>query len=162
KTQSNRNRRYTYQFVFFDGEEAVCREWSECLDGNDHTYGSRQMVEQLKKEKQLNRIKAMILLDMIGDTNLVITLEESSSSWLVDAIWTTAREAGYAKHFPNRGQAITDDHVNFLQAGIPAVDLIDFEYGNNGDNSYWHSKEDTLDKISAQSLKVVGDVVLLS
>ncbi|HKX27793.1 MAG TPA: M28 family metallopeptidase [Blastocatellia bacterium] len=159
--QGKQKRPYTYRFVFFDGEEAVCTEWSACLNGNDNTYGSRQMVEQLKKEKQLNRIKALILLDMIGDFNLVIPREENSSRWLLEAIWKTAHEIGYAQHFPNRSQAITDDHLPFLQAGIPAIDLIDFDY-SNGDVSYWHTKEDTLDKISAKSLKIVGDVVLLS
>jgi Zn-dependent M28 family amino/carboxypeptidase len=160
-TPGQQKRRYTYQFVFFDGEEAVCQEWSECLNGNDHTYGSRHLVEQLKKAKQLDRVKALVLLDMIGDADLAIPREENSSQWLVDAIWDTARKTGYVKHFPDRKHTITDDHLNFLQAGVPAVDLIDFDYGND-DRSYWHTKEDTLDKISAQSLKVVGDVILLS
>lgn len=154
-------RKFTYQFVFFDGEEAFCHEWSECLNGKDNTYGSRHYVEKLKKEKQTDRIKAMILLDMVGDKDLVIPREENSSAWLVNAIWDTAREIGQAKHFPSRTQYTTDDHIAFLQASIPAVDLIDFEYGG-ADSPYWHTAEDTLDKISAQSLKVVGDVILLS
>ncbi|MBS1788435.1 MAG: M28 family peptidase [Acidobacteria bacterium] len=154
-------RKFTYQFVFFDGEEAFCHEWSECLNGKDNTYGSRHYVEKLKKEKQTDRIKAMILLDMVGDKDLVIPREENSSAWLVNAIWDTAREIGHAKHFPSRTQYTTDDHIAFLQASIPAVDLIDFEYGG-ADSPYWHTAEDTLDKISAQSLKVVGDVILLS
>ncbi|MGH9836330.1 MAG: M28 family metallopeptidase, partial [Blastocatellia bacterium] len=157
-------RKFTYWFVFFDGEEAFCREWSECLDGRDHTYGSRQMVERLKKEKQLDRVKAMILLDMIGDKDLTIPREEGSSKWLVDAIWGTAQQLGYTKQFPNRASSVgDDDHMPFLRAGIPAVDIIDFEFGDGPqDNSYWHTEEDTLDKISARSLKIVGDVVLLS
>jgi glutaminyl-peptide cyclotransferase len=158
---SKERRRFTYQFVFFDGEEAFCAEWSECLNGNDNTYGSRHMVERLKREKRLGQIKAMILLDMIGDRDLTLLRESASSSWLVDAIWSTAAEAGYAKHFPNREEAITDDHIPFLQAGISAVDIIDFTYGGL-DNPYWHTKDDTLDKLSPQSLKIVGDVVLLS
>jgi hypothetical protein len=160
---ANRKSRFTYQFVFFDGEEAFCAEWSECLNGNDHTYGSRHMVERLRAEKQLDRVKAMILLDMIGDKDLTIPREETSSRWLVEAIWSTARELGYTKQFPNRGSSIEDDHVPFLKAGVPAVDLIDFEYGEGAqDNRYWHTPDDTLDKISARSLKIVGDVVLLS
>lgn len=157
-------RKFTYWFVFFDGEEAFCREWSECLDGRDHTYGSRYMVERLKKEKQLDRVKAMILLDMIGDKDLTIPREEGSSKWLVDAIWGTAQQLGYTKQFPNRASSVgDDDHMPFLRAGVPAVDIIDFEYGEGAqDNSYWHTEEDTLDKISARSLKIVGDVVLLS
>jgi Zn-dependent M28 family amino/carboxypeptidase len=87
-------RKFTYQFVFFDGEEAFCREWSECLNGKDNTYGSRHYVEKLKKNKQTDQIKAMILLDMVGDKDLTIPREESSSSWLVNAIWGTAQSPG--------------------------------------------------------------------
>jgi glutaminyl-peptide cyclotransferase len=162
--KAGRQRPFTYQFVFFDGEEAFCSEWSECLGGKDNTYGSRHFVEQLKKQKRLDTVKAMILLDMVGDKDLTIPREETSSAWLVNTIWGTAKEIGYAKQFPARPFSIgDDDHMPFLRAGIPAVDIIDFEYGTgNHDNSYWHTPEDTLDKVSAESLKVVGDVVLLS
>jgi glutaminyl-peptide cyclotransferase len=154
-------RKFTYQFVFFDGEEAFCAEWSDCLNGKDHTYGSSHMVERLRAAKQLEQIKALVLLDMIGDKDLKIPREQNSSSWLIKAIWETAQEAGYSKHFPEREQYTEDDHSRFLEAGVSAVDLIDFDYGSSN-TSYWHTKEDTLDKISAQSLKVVGDVVILS
>lgn len=154
-------RKFTYQFVFFDGEEAFCAEWSDCLNGKDHTYGSSHMVKRLRAAKQLEQIKALVLLDMIGDKDLEIPREENSSSWLTQAIWQTAQEAGYGKYFPSRSAYTEDDHSRFLEAGVSAVDLIDFEYGGSA-NPYWHTKEDTLDKISAQSLKVVGDVVLLS
>lgn len=157
-------RRFTYQFVFLDGEEAFCREWSECLNGQDNTYGSRHLVERLKKEKQLDRVKALILLDMIGDKDLKIPREENSSRWLVDAIWSTARENGYARYFPadkQSDQSVTDDHIPFLEAGVNAVDLIDLDYGVE-ENTFWHTEQDTLDKISARSLEIVGEVVLLS
>lgn len=158
-----RKSRFTYQFVFFDGEEAFCAEWSECLNGKDNTYGSRHMVAQLKKQGQLQRIKAMILLDMIGDKDLQLPRCEESSGWLVRTIWNQAREAGHARTFLDRTQSMVDDHQPFLEAGIPAIDIIDFEYGDgDGDNSYWHTENDTLDKISPQSLKIVGDVILLS
>ena len=161
---AGRKRKFTYWFVFFDGEEAFCHEWSECLNGNDHTYGSRHMVERLQKEKQLGRVKAMILLDMIGDRDLTVPREEGSSQWLVEAVWGTAQQLGHAKEFPDRPFEVgDDDHMPFLRAGVPAVDVIDFEYGSSpGDNDYWHTKEDTLDKISPRSLKIVGDVILLS
>jgi Zn-dependent M28 family amino/carboxypeptidase len=161
---AGQKRKFTYWFVFFDGEEAFCHEWGECLDGKDNTYGSRYMVERLKKEKQLNRVKAMILLDMIGDRDLTIPREEGSSQWLVETIWETARKRGYAKEFPDRPFSVgDDDHMPFLRAGVPAVDIIDFEYGSSPKESdYWHTKEDTLDKISPRSLKIVGEVVLLS
>src|SRR6185436_12275556 len=154
-------RKFTYQFVFLDGEEAFCHGWDECLDNKDHTYGSRHMVERLRADKQLNQIKAFILLDMIGDKDLNMMREDNSSSWLVQAIWATAREAGYDKNFLRESSYIEDDHSRFLEAGVPAVDLIDFEYGG-ATNKYWHSKDDTLDKLSAESLKAAGDVVLLS
>lgn len=154
-------RKFTYQFVFFDGEEAFCAEWSDCLNGKDHTYGSSHMVERLRAAKQLEQIKALVLLDMIGDKDLKIPREGNSSSWLTQAIWETARESSYGKYFPSSTQNTEDDHSRFLEAGVSAVDLIDFEYGGEL-NPWWHTKEDTLDKISAQSLKVVGDVVLLS
>lgn len=153
--------KFTYQFVFFDGEEAFCGSWSECLNGNDHTYGSSYMVSKLKKEKRVKNIKAMILMDMIGDKEPVFPREELSSKPLVQAIWSTAQELGYTKEFPDTTNQVTDDHVPFLQAGIPAVDIIDFDYTEN-DDDLWHTKHDTLDKISARSLKIVGDVILLS
>jgi glutaminyl-peptide cyclotransferase len=153
--------RYTYQFVFFDGEESICREWSQCLNGKDNTYGSRYMVERIKKTKQLNLYQAMILLDMIGDKNLEILKEEGSSTWLVDSIWNTARRLGFTKEFPNRSHMVNDDHIPFLEAGIPAVNLIDFDYGDD-QKDFWHTNEDTLDKLSPQSLKIVGDVIILS
>jgi len=162
--QHSQKRKFTYWFVFFDGEEAFCREWSECLNGKDNTYGSRRMVERLKKERRLGRLKAMILLDMIGDKDLSIPREEGSSQGLVKAIWETAHQLGYSKEFPDRPSSVgDDDHMPFLRAGVPAVDIIDFEYGSSPEeNDYWHTEEDTLDKISSRSLKIVGDVVLLS
>jgi glutaminyl-peptide cyclotransferase len=160
--RAGKPRPFTYQFVFFDGEEAFCGEWSECLGGKDNTYGSRHFVEQLKKQQRLDTVKAMILLDMVGDKDLAIPREETSSAWLVNLIWGTAQEIGYGEQFPSRPFSIgDDDHMPFLRAGIPAVDIIDFEYGGS-DNRYWHTPEDTLDKVSAESLKAVGDVVLVS
>jgi glutaminyl-peptide cyclotransferase len=154
-------RQLTYQFVFLDGEEAFCREWSECLNGNDNTYGSRHMAEQLQKSNQAGQIRAMILLDMVGDRQLAIPREENSSQWLVEAIWSTARELGYQRHFTNETQWMADDHLPFLKAGIPSVDLIDFDYGDET-GSYWHTAADTLDKIDPRSLGIVGEVVLRS
>ena len=100
---------------------------------------------------------------MIGDKDLTLARCEESSAWLVQTIWETGRALGYTKQFLQRTQSMVDDHQPFLEAGIPAVDIIDFEYGEGEeDNSYWHTKDDTLDKLSAESLKIVGDVVLLS
>jgi glutaminyl-peptide cyclotransferase len=146
---------YTLWFVFFDGEEAVV-EWT----GNDNTYGSRHMVDKMKAEGTLTRIKAMILYDMMGDKGLDLKRDGESSPWLVDIIWNTARAMGHGKNFLGNEAYIADDHIAFRQAGIAAVDLIDFNYGT--DNSYWHSNADTLDKVSGESIKIVCDVVLQS
>lgn len=154
----------TLWFVFFDGEEAVV-EWSEDFDS---TYGSRHMVSSLKASGKAAKIKGVILLDMIGDADLVIPKEAQSTPWISETLAETGRALGYEKNFPLSSHYISDDHIPFLKAGIPAADLIDFTYGTNAKtagpggetNAYWHSAEDTLDKISPKSLKIVGDTVI--
>ncbi|MEK6323976.1 MAG: M28 family peptidase [Acidobacteriota bacterium] len=147
---------YTLWFVLFDGEEAVV-DWS-AMDGKDNTYGSRHLASKLKADGTLNRVKALVLFDMIGDKDLDIKREGESTPWLVDAIWKSAHALGYQKYFLNSEQYISDDHLPFKEAGIPVVDLIDFNYGPQ--HSYWHTNLDTLDKISGESIKVVGDAVI--
>jgi hypothetical protein len=141
----------TLEFIFFDGEEAVV-EWTD----DDSVYGSRHDVERRVRNKTVNDLKAMILVDMIGDKNLNVRREGQSTRWLKDIIWGTAQSIGYAKEFPNDEIEVSDDHIPYLKAGIAAVDLIDFDYPP------WHTEADTLDKVSARSLKVVGDVVYWS
>jgi hypothetical protein len=148
--------KYTVWFVFFDGEEPLNGEWQ----GTDHTYGSAHMVNTLRQDGKLRDIKALILLDMVGDKKLNIARDFNSLNWLNDIIWQTADRLGYNQQFQNQTIGIEDDHIPFLQAGIPAVDIIDFDYGPN--NSYWHTSQDTIDKISPESLKIVGEVVLQS
>ena len=146
---------YTLWFVFFDGEEAVV-EW----EGTDNTYGSRRLVSEMQADGSLSRVRAMILYDMIGDKDLDLKRDAESSAWLVDSMWNTARRIGSSKFFLANETAMDDDHVPFRNEGISAVDLIDFNYGP--DNEYWHSNQDTLDKVSGESVKIVGDVVLSS
>lgn len=146
---------YTLWFVFFDGEEAVV-EWT----GEDNTYGSRHMVAKMKADGTLGKIRAMILYDMIGDKELDLKRDGQSSKWMVDTIWRTASQTPYAKHFLGNETYMSDDHVPFVEAGIPAVDLIDFNYGP--ENSYWHTVQDTLDKVSGESVKAVAEVLLKS
>src|SRR2546425_1364403 len=141
----------TLEFVFFDGEEAVV-EWTD----DDSVYGSRHDVDRRYRERTLNDLKALILVDMIGDKNLNIRKEGQSTSWLKNIIWNNAQSSGYAKEFPNEEIEVSDDHIPYLKAAIPAVDLIDFDY------PCWHMACDTLDKVSAHSLKIVGDVVYFS
>ena len=141
----------TLEFVFFDGEEAVV-EWTD----EDSVYGSRHDVDRRYRDRKLNDLKAMILVDMIGDKNLNIRQESQSTSWLKNLIWDTAHSMGYTKEFPNEQIEVSDDHVPYLKAAIPSADLIDFDY------PCWHEACDTLDKVSAHSLKIVGDVVYFS
>ncbi|MGH9425340.1 MAG: M28 family peptidase [Terriglobia bacterium] len=150
---SQRRNAFTVWFVFFDGEEAQ-REWSE----TDSLYGSRYFVEKLKADSQTQAIKAMVLMDMVGDRDLKLENDASSSPWLMELVRRSAVELGYSKYLAASQKGMVDDHVPFIRAGIPAVDLIDYEYGFN--SSFWHTPKDTLDKISPRSLKIVGDIVV--
>jgi Zn-dependent M28 family amino/carboxypeptidase len=160
-TAAGQKPRLTYWFVFFDGEEAFCEEWEECKnpDGPDNTYGSRRFVKQLKEKKELGRVRAMILLDMIGYKNLRLGRDENMSTrWLIDEVWQTAGELGYGAQFVDENEDVGgDDHEPFLKEGVQALDIIQLST-----YEYWHRPEDTLDKISPRSLKIVGDVVLAS
>jgi Zn-dependent M28 family amino/carboxypeptidase len=147
---------YTLWFVLFDGEEAVV-DWS-AMGGRDNTYGSRHLANKLRAEGAISRVRALVLFDMIGDKDLDIKREGESTPWMVEAIWKTARAMGHQKNFQESEQFISDDHLPFRNAGVPVVDLIDFNYGP--DHSYWHTNLDTLDKISGESIKIVGDVVI--
>ena len=149
---------YTLWFVFFDGEEAFV-EW-EANNGMDNTYGSRHMVSRMTVDGTLKRVKALILVDMIGDKNLDLLKDYESTPWMVNLVWAAARELGHGKHFLNSEGGYSDDHIPFKKAGIPVIDIIDFNYGP--DNSYWHTNEDTLDKVGGESMKIVGDVVIKS
>ena len=150
---SQQKRAYPVWFVFFDGEEAL-RDWTE----TDSLYGSRYFVEKLKRNGVVARVKAVILLDMVGDKDLVLERDLSSTPWLLDLVVKSAHELDYGNHIATVSKAMTDDHIPFVRAGIPAVDLIDYNFGF--DNLYWHSVNDTLDKISPQSLKITGEIVL--
>lgn len=138
--------------VFFDGEEAF-GEWSEA----DSLYGSRHLAAKWRADGTLGRMKALINVDMIGDRDLKIVQELYSSEPLRRLVWQVAAELGYSSHFLTQPYAIEDDHVPFLRNGVRAVNLIDFEYGPN--HAWWHTPEDTMDKLSAKSLEVVGRVV---
>jgi Zn-dependent M28 family amino/carboxypeptidase len=140
-------RDYTYWLVWFDGEEARAT-WSD----RDSLYGSRRLAADLARAKQLPR--AMILVDMIGDRDLAIRREAHSAGWLTDIVWDAAARLGHGRHFLRDTVPVEDDHVPFLRAGVPATLLIDFDF------PAWHSAEDTLDKVSAASMAVVGEVVL--
>ncbi len=139
----------TIWIAFLDGEEAY-GEWSD----TDSTYGSRQLAAKLAVAGELKRIGAVILADLIGDRDLDIRRDSNSTPWLTDLVWATAARLGYGKEFLRAATAIEDDHIPFLHRGVPAVDIIDLDY------AYWHTPQDTLDKISPRSLAIVGHVIL--
>ncbi len=139
--------------VWFDGEEAY-GEWSD----TNGIYGSKHLADKWSREGKLARIKALINVDMIGDKDLGIIQEGNSAGPLLKLVWQTARDLGYGKYFLDSGFATEDDHLPFLRKGVNALDLIDFDYGPN--NEYWHTEKDTMDKLSAHSLEVVGNVLV--
>ncbi len=142
--------------VFFDGEEAI-REWS----AYDGLYGSRHFVEALRRSGELSRVHAMINVDMIGDCRLGVLREPDAPEWLTNVIWNTAREHGAGAYFLESGGRIEDDHTPFRRAGVAAIDLIDFSYGGSAldHQQNWHTPRDTMERVCAGSLQIVGDVV---
>jgi Zn-dependent M28 family amino/carboxypeptidase len=144
---------YSVWLVFFDGEEAM-QSWSR----SDSTYGSRHLAAKWGRNGTLGRIKAFILADMIGDKDLDIQRESRSTDWLVAAVRQAARKFGYDRYFFQKDEPVEDDHLAFVDRGVPSIDVIDLDYGPN--NSYHHTAKDTMDKISARSLTIDGDVFL--
>ncbi len=138
--------------VWFDGEEAF-GEWSD----TDSLYGSRHLAQRWSSDGTLGRVKALINVDMIGGKNLTIMNEGNSSPSLRKVIWTTAERLGYGKYFNNEESATDDDHMPFVKLGVNAVDLIDFDTAKK---TYWHTPEDTLDKVAQHGFEVVGAVLL--
>jgi Zn-dependent M28 family amino/carboxypeptidase len=153
RTLAHRRDDVDYWFVFLDGEEAFA-DWTTF----DSTYGSRHLAKKWKSEGVSQRINALILLDMIGDKDLDIVYETNSTPRLMDLVWSTAATLGFQSILSRDRAPIQDDHIPFLDVNIPCVDIIDFNYGPN--NAYWHTAEDTIDKLSAQSLEKVGKLVL--
>jgi glutaminyl-peptide cyclotransferase len=141
-----------YWFLFLDGEEAFV-EWSTF----DSTYGSRHLAKRWKEDGTVSKIRALILLDMIGDKNLDILYDTNSTKRLMDLVFETANKIGL-RSILSQQSTIEDDHVPFIDAGIPSVDIIDLNYGPN--NSFHHTLSDTLDKISPESMEKVGRLVL--
>ena len=148
----NRKNAFTSEIVFFAGEEAFV-DW---YVGNDNTYGSRHYVEAARRAGALKQIRAMVLVDMIGDRDLHIRRELSSTPWLTDIVWAAAKRLKRTDVFLDETTQIDDDHLPFLRAGVPAVNIID----GPEDYAPWHTAGDTLDKVSARSLQTVGDVLL--
>jgi Zn-dependent M28 family amino/carboxypeptidase len=144
---------YSVWLVFTDGEEAI-RSWSD----TDSVYGSKHLAAQWQADGTLKRIKAFLLADMLGDKDLNIQRDMNSTQWLEDLVYEAASQYGWQSHFFENKTMDEDDHIPFVKRGVPCADLIDLDYGY--DNSFWHTEQDTLDKISAKSLTIAGDTLL--
>ena len=125
--------------VFFDAED---------ISGDEIALGSQQFVNSLEGKPD-----SVVILDMVGDSGLNIPMEKNSNPELMNEIWEVASDLGYTQFIPAYKYGILDDHIPFVRAGIRAVDIIDFDY------PYWHTTQDTLDKVSAESLTVVGQTI---
>lgn len=146
---------YSIWLVFFDGEEAF-NEWSH----TDSLYGSRHLAAKWEADGTLKRVKAFLLADMIGDRDLDIDRDTNSTPWLLDVVYQAASKYGNQSYFFVRENTIEDDHLPFVQRHVPSADIIDIDYGYN--DSFHHTTQDTMDKISAKSLTIVGEAFLES
>jgi glutaminyl-peptide cyclotransferase len=145
---------YSIWIAFLDGEESFTRQWRT----NDALWGSRHLAKKLQDDGASKKVKAFVLADMIGDADLDICRDENSTPWLEDLLLQAATSLGYQSHFFASTTAVEDDHIPFAHAGMPVLDVIDIDYGYN--NSFHHTVQDTVDKLSVDSLKISGDVIL--
>lgn len=144
---------YGIWLVFTDGEEAMELKWS-----NDSLYGSTHLAQKWTQDGTIKNIKAFLLADMLGDTDLNLEDDGNSSPQLRKLAYTAAEHYGYQSHLFGRQTAIEDDHIPLAKAGVPVMDFIDLNYGYN--NAFHHTPEDTMDKLSPKSLEISGDVIL--
>jgi glutaminyl-peptide cyclotransferase len=152
---------YSVWLVFDDGEEAV-KDWY-AKPGQDNTYGTRHLAAKWSQEGILKKIKALIVVDMVADKDLNIDHDDNSTPWLLDTLALAAKDTGHSAYIFKYHEAEEDDHLPFLQRGVPALDFIDAHYGPataSSPDGYHHTAEDTLDKISAHSLQISGDILL--
>jgi glutaminyl-peptide cyclotransferase len=140
--------------VFFDGEEAL----GTTINDTDGLYGSKHLAGKWLQDGTAKTIRAFLLADMIGDAELLVLRDTNSTPWLLDLVAQAAQPLGYQSRFFGYESQMIDDHVPFKEIGVPVADLIDFDYGYQ--NAFWHTPEDTIDKISPRSLEIVGNVLL--
>jgi Zn-dependent M28 family amino/carboxypeptidase len=146
---------YSVWLVWTDGEEAV-RNWSD----SDSLYGTRHLAERWEKDGTLKKIKALMVMDMIGDADLDIFRDTNGAPWLLDLIYSAAERLGYQSHFYAIQTPVEDDHLPFVKRGVPSADVIDLDYGYH--NVFHHTAQDTMDKLSPKSLEITGDTILLT
>jgi glutaminyl-peptide cyclotransferase len=152
------NEGYALWLVWDDAEEAIKPD-TEVSFLDDSLYGIRHLAEKWEADGTLKKIKAFLLADMIGDADLNIDRDTNSTPWLEDVVYEAAARLGYQSHFFARTvPGMEDDHIPFVKRGVPSADLIDFDYGYN--NVFWHTSQDTVDKLSPKSLEISGTVIL--
>lgn len=148
---------YSVWLIWDDAEEAMKPE-SELPFDKDSLYGIRHLAEKWQEDGTLKKVKAFLLADMIGDADLNIDRDQNSTPWLEEVVYQAASRLGDQSHFFARDNQVTDDHIPFVQRGVPCADLIDFDYGYN--NVFWHTSQDTVDKLSPKSLDIIGRTLL--
>ena len=153
---------YSVWLVWDDAEEAMKPDGSGGLPkempfDDDSLYGITHVAEKWQGDGTLKKVKAFLLADMIGDADLNIDRDLNSTAWLENVVGEAAKRLGYQSHFFGHTNEVGDDHIPFMKRGVPSADLIDFTYGYN--NVFWHTTQDTLDKLSPKSLQIVGSVM---
>jgi Zn-dependent M28 family amino/carboxypeptidase len=138
--------------VFFDGEEDINPQWS----GKYDLFGSRHLAEKWAADGTNRTLKALINVDMIGDKNLRVWWDSNSVASLRSLIWNIADSLGYSAVFVREGSGVEDDHMPFINAGVRAVDLIDFD----SQSTFWHKPTDTMDKLEVRSFEIIGAVLM--
>lgn len=150
---------YSVWLVFDDGEEAIA-SWT----ARDSVYGTRHLAAKWSQDGTLRKVKAFIVADMLGDKDLNIDRDMNSTPWLLDLLATAGKNTGHSAYVFKDETAADDDHMPFKQRGVPVLDMIDFHYGpptpQQGEGAYHHSAQDTLDKVSAHSLQISGDLMV--
>jgi glutaminyl-peptide cyclotransferase len=149
---------YSVWLVWDDAEESIKPD-TEMAFLDDSLYGIRHLAEKWEADGTLKKIKAFLLADMIGDADLNIDRDTNSTTWLEDVVYEAATRLGVQSHFFGRTlPGVSDDHIPFVKRGVPSADLIDFNYGYN--DVFWHTVQDTVDKLSPKSLEIVGNTIL--
>jgi glutaminyl-peptide cyclotransferase len=154
---------YSVWLVWDDAEEAIKPDGNtgtpqEMPFAEDSLYGITHLAEKWQSDGTLKKVKAFLLADMIGDADLNVDRDKYSTQWLEDVVYESATRMGYQSHFFGRDNQVDDDHIPFMKRGVPSADLIDFDYGYN--DVFWHTTQDTVDKLSPKSLEIVGSVIL--
>ncbi len=148
---------YSIWLVWDDAEEGIKPD-TEVAFTSDSLYGITHLAEKWQADGTLKKIKAFLLADMVGDADLNIDRDLNSTRWLENVVYEAATRLGYQSHFFARKNQVSDDHLPFMKRGVACADLIDFSYGYN--DVFWHTPQDTVDKLSPKSLEIVGSVIL--